>query len=134
MNLPPVVRYIILCEDARFEGDDVKRLNIHGLTLRLRSDSGNFPARFPQLCTFLVFANGRGKGTGAVTCIHDDTDLVCWRTPPQTLKFFANPLGLRGAYFRVTNPIFPEPGAYTIEFRYNGVVLASQSLIVEGKR
>jgi hypothetical protein len=134
MNEAPVVKYMILCEDARLEEPPPRRLNIYGLMFRLRSEAGTFPVRCPKICALLVLRNGRGTGTGVVSAVHDDTGIVCWRSKPQTLDFGADPLEFRGAYFRGENAIFPAPGAYTLEFRYNGVVLATQSLDVLGSR
>lgn len=132
MNEPPLVRYMIVCEDARLEGQNARRLNIYGLLLRWRSPTSTFPQICPQLCIFLVLSNGRGTGTGVISAIHEETGLVCWRAT-QTLRFGNDPLAFRGAYFRVKNAIFPVPGAYTLEFRYNDAVLAAQTLKVEGR-
>jgi hypothetical protein len=125
---------MVLCEDARLEGPPPRRLNVYGLMLRLRSDAGVFPVRLPMVCAFLALRNGRGTGTGMVSAVHDDTGRVVWNSAPQEFNFGTDPLEFRGAYFRVRNAIFPAAGAYTFEFRYNSVVLASQSLIVVGSQ
>src|SRR5262249_23047381 len=134
MNEPPVVQYMILCEDARFEGPPPGRLNVYALTFRLNSRGGIFPRHFPNLCAFLLLRNGRGTGIGQVVGVHEDTGRVVCRSAPQNLNLGTDPLEFRGAFFRMKNIVLPAKGAYTFEFRYNGVVLATQSLIVRGSQ
>jgi hypothetical protein len=132
MNEPPVVHYMILCEDALFEGPGPKRLNLYGLILRLNAGGGHFPMCFPKLCAFLALRNGRGTGSGQVLGVHNDTGMIVCRSTPRTFDFGNNPLEFRGGFFRMNNTVFPAAGAYTVEFRYNGIVLAAQSFDVLG--
>ncbi|HEY1378447.1 MAG TPA: hypothetical protein VGF55_16735 [Gemmataceae bacterium] len=132
MNEPPVVQYMILCKDVRLEGPRPKRLNLYGLMIGLTSASNAFPAPFPDFCVFLALRNGRGPGTGDVSAIYEDTGEVCWNSGPHSLNFSSDPLEFRTLAIRVTNAVFPAAGAYMFEFRYNGTVLATQSLIVTG--
>ena len=131
MNEAPVVQHMILCEDARFEGEP-KQLNLYGLTLRLNSRGRPFPKRLPRLCVFLVLRNGRGKGVGHVSGFWEDTGKIVCRSAPRRFDLGNDPLKLRSAYFMLNNTVIPAPGAYTFEFRYNGVMLATQSLDVLG--
>ncbi len=132
MNEAPVVQYMILCKDVRVEGPKPKRLNIYGLMMHLRSPNGAFPAHFPEFFVFLALRNGRGPGVGMISAIHEDNGEVIWNSGPQPLKFSSDPLQTRTLFIRVTNAEFPAAGAYSFEFRYNGIVLALQSLIVAG--
>jgi hypothetical protein len=134
MNEPPVAQYMILCEDARFEGDGPGRLNLYGVILRLSARGAAFPMHFPNLCAVLALRNGRGTGTGQVQGVHADTGLVVCRSAPRRFDFGNNPLQFRGAFFRMKNTVFPAAGAYTVEFRYDGILLATQSFdVVEGR-
>lgn len=132
MNEAPIVQYMILCEDARFEGPHPGSLNIRAVTYRLRSRSGKFPKRFPSLCALLILRNGRGSGTGQVIGVHEDTGRIICRSEPEKLNLGADPLEFRVTFFRFKDLVVPAVGAYTFEFRYNGVVVATQSLIVRG--
>jgi hypothetical protein len=100
MNLPPIVKYMILCEDARLEGAPPGSLNIRALTYRLISRSGTFPAYLPDLCALLILRNGRGAGTGQVVGVHEDTGRTICRSAPQKLHLGTDPLGFKIAFFR----------------------------------
>jgi hypothetical protein len=132
MTEPPIVQYMILCKDVRLEGPRPKRLNLYGLMMGLTSATDVFPAHFPEFCIFLVLRNGRGPGTGEVSAVDEDTGDVCWHSGPHPLNFSSDPLEYRTLAIRVANAVFPAAGAYSFEFRYNGTVLATQSLIVTG--
>ena len=132
MNEAPLVQYMILCKDVRLEGPRPKRLNLYGLMMGLTSPSDAFPAHFPEFCIFLVLRNGRGPGVGVVSAIYEDTGEVSWISGPHPLNFSSNPLEFRTLSIRVTNVVFQAAGAYSFEFRYNGAVLATQSLTVTG--
>ena len=78
--------------------------------------------------------NGHGPGSGSIACVNEETSRTCWVSTEQTYQLRNDPLSFRATYFRVRNCVFPTAGVYNIEFRYNGVALAAQSLLVEGKR
>jgi hypothetical protein len=128
----PLVHYMILCKDVRLEGPPPRRLNLYGLMTGLTSANDAFPANFPDFCVFLVLRNGRGPGEGQLSAIYDDTGEVPWTSGPYPLSFRSDPLEFRTLAIRVRNAVFPAAGAYSFEFRYNGLVLATQSLIVTG--
>jgi hypothetical protein len=134
VNLPPVVKYMVLCEDARLEGPPPGQLNIEALTYRLKSGSGRFPSYIPKLCALVVLSNGRGQGIGEVIGIHEDADRTFYRSGPQELDLGDDPLEFRVAFFHMKNVVIPAAGAYTFEFRYNGEVLATQALVVRSGR
>jgi hypothetical protein len=132
MNEAPVVQYMILCEDARFEGPLPGQLNIYGLMLRQRSNVSVFPVRLPTLCAFVTMRNGRGIGIAKVTATHEDTGLICWASSVRQFDFGYDPLEFRGAYFRGKNVVIPAPGVFRFEFWYNGILVATQTLDVLG--
>jgi hypothetical protein len=123
---------MILCKDVRLEGAAPKQLNIYGLMMGLYSAVNVFPAHFPDFCIFLALRNGRGAGVGEVSAINEDTGEVSWHSGPHPLNFSSDPLETRTLSIRVKKAVFPAAGAYSFEFRYNGVVLATQSLVVTG--
>jgi hypothetical protein len=133
MNEAPVVQYMILCNDVRIEGSNPKRLNVYGLMTQLESPGGAFPAPVPEFCVLLALRNGRGHGSATLSALNEDTGSACWNSVTLPINFGPNPLETRWLSFRVSDVTFPNAGVYAVEFRYNGAVLASQSLIVTGK-
>jgi hypothetical protein len=132
MNEAPVVQYMILCQDVRLEGPKPRRLNVYGLMTHLRSPNGVFPAPVPEFCVLLALRNGRGSGVIVISAASEDTGAVCWQSAPQPINFGPDPLETRWVYLRIRRAVFPSAGVYSFDFRYNGIGLASQSLIVEG--
>lgn len=133
-DIAPVVRTMIICNDARFAADSRHVFDIDGLTLRLRVP-GEFPYKCPKLCVLLAVRGGRGTATGRLSVEYEETGARVWQTEPQSYTFGDDPLAFQGVYFRMRNAPFPLPGVYVFKFWYNdSVVLAEQSLIVEGRR
>jgi hypothetical protein len=133
MNEAPVVNYMILCEGAQLEGIP-ERLNVYGLTAQLAAPGGTFPAFMPLLCAVLVLRNGRGTGFGQVLGMHAETGVAICRAGPRRLNFGRDPLRAFVERFRMRMVRFPAAGAYRFEFRYDNVVLATQSFdVVEGR-
>ena len=92
MNEAPVVKYMILCEDARPEGSP-ERLNVYGLTPQLAAPGDAFPVFMPTLCAVVVLRNGRGTGMGQVLGMHANTGVAICRLPPRRINFGRDPLG-----------------------------------------
>ena len=133
MNEAPIVKYMIMCEDARLEGVP-KRLNIYGLTVQLSAPDGTFPVYMPTLYAVLALRNGRGAGMGRVVGMHAENSIVICRSAARRLNFGHDPLQVQVAPFRMRMVRFPAAGAYQFEFRYDDIVLATQSFdIVGGK-
>ncbi len=132
MNEAPVVQYMILCQDVRLEGPKPRRMNVYGLMTHLGSPTGAFPARIPEFCVLLALRNGRGTGVAVVAAVSEDTGTACWSSAPMRINFGTDPLETRWLSFRVNNVTFPHAGVYSTEFRYDGGMLASQSLVVTG--
>jgi hypothetical protein len=132
MNEVPVVRQFVLCDYVAPDPDNPRKINAFGLTVRVRSLDGRFPTLCEQLSTYLALSNGRGRGVGQVVAVRVETGEVCWATAPQPIDFGTNPLAIHAFSFRMRNCVFPAPGPYAIEFRYNGVAIADQTLIVGG--
>lgn len=130
MNEPPVVRQFVLCDEVRLNPNNPRKINAYGLTVRLRSVDGRFPLVCRQLCTYIALSNGRGRGVGQVVAVEVDTGKVCWATSSQSIDLGVNPLAIHAFNFRMRNCVFPAPGAYAIQFRYNGHEVAEQTLIV----
>lgn len=132
MNESPLVQYMILCKDVRLEGPSPKRMNVYGLMTHVQSPIGAFPAHIAEFCILMALRNGRGPGTAMISAVNEDTGETCWNSVPMRINFGADPLETRWLSFRMKEVTFPNAGVYSVEFRYNDIVLASQALIVTG--
>jgi hypothetical protein len=72
MSIPPVVRYMLLCDDYEISPSPGRRLSIHGLLTGLRAVDP-FPVRYRGFCAVLVLVDGRGTGEGQVACVVEET-------------------------------------------------------------
>ena len=80
---------------------------------------------------FLRLANGRGRGEGRIVFVDYDTGRAFAASRPQQYDFGQDPLHTYGSVFTILDCKFSHPGYYLVEFRYNGVILAEQPLLVE---
>jgi Family of unknown function (DUF6941) len=134
MNEAPIVRQMLLCDEVSADPENPRRINAYGLMIRLVSRDGQFPLLCERFCTYLTVANGRGQGIGQVVAVRVETGEIAWASKSHKMSFGANPLTTHAYSFQMQNCVFPAPGPYAIEFRYNGIAIAEQTLIVEGPR
>lgn len=129
MDVPPLVRHMLLCHDVRQAGENWRSLDILGLTSAIFPEEGStYPLKHSQLCVFLQLAGGRGVGKAQIVAVFADTDDVVWTVPARDVVFGSDPLPVTALVFRVRDCVFPAPGLYWIQFRYNGQVLAEEPL------
>ena len=126
---PPLVRYMIICDDAVVDPRRPQKPVIVGLTCRVNS-SGQppYPTRLERLTVFLVLTNGHGEGTGWIRIIFEETEELIFETSHRSMQFGNDPLRLAGIKFQIMECPFPKPGVYRIEFWYNNECLAHQTL------
>jgi hypothetical protein len=61
MNVTPVVRYMILCDDWGFDPAHPDRANIFGLLHDIDSlEDPPYPFIYQEMCVFLALTGGRG--------------------------------------------------------------------------
>jgi hypothetical protein len=132
VNLAPIVRLMLLCDHVGADADNPRRINAYGLMIRLRSLDGHFPILCSQFCTYLALSNGRGRGFGQVVAVRVENGEIVWNSRAHLMDFGTDPLLMHGFSFQMQNCEFTALGPYAIEFRYNGVAIAEQTLIVEG--
>ncbi|MBX9580971.1 MAG: hypothetical protein K2X87_11740 [Gemmataceae bacterium] len=118
MNLPPIVRNMIVCNDWRPDPAGGLLVNVMGLLTNLRP--ATYPLRHPELCVLLAVVGGRGEGTAQVVCENDDTGRQAFASNPHRITFGSDPLEVVGIPFRLRACPFPTPGLYSIQFWYNG--------------
>jgi hypothetical protein len=74
-------------------------------------------------------ANGRGKGRCAVRIVYPDTGLLVQETG-RDQTFGQSPLVLRNLFFPLVGCVFPRPGLYLVQFRFEKALLAQEPLLV----
>src|SRR5262245_31104700 len=117
MAVNPVARYMILCDDFEVDAADSRRINIYGLlSTVLTQQEGHFPYLLPQFSVLLTLTGGRGRGTGQIACVLEETGQQIFMTPNRPIKFPNDPLQVVGLGFRLENCLFPRAGTYLVQF------------------
>lgn len=131
MAVHPIVRYMIICEDWHPDPGNAHRLSVEGLLLHIRSlEAPPYPLLYPEFCILLLLTDGRGQALAEIRCVFEAPNAVIFRTPARTVVLGSNPLAVTGAVLRIRDCIFPAAGFYRVEFWYDGVKLAEQSLLL----
>lgn len=130
--IPPVVQYMILCDDVLPDPQRPGKLMIVGLTTLLRWPEGStIPLRLEKLVVLLILSDGRGTGTAEIVCINEETGKQLFGSGARPLSFEGKDPSLPyGVTFKVLNCRFPDPGVYSVQFHFDGQVLSKQTIIV----
>jgi hypothetical protein len=131
ISIEPVVRHMLLCDRAMSDPENPHRIDVFGLAnlIVVRPDAV-FPFIQPQISVYLELAGGRGRGAGRIVVVQADTEQAVFGSQFHSLDFGTNPLAIVARVFRILDCVFPRPGLYWVEFRYNGKVIAQQPLEV----
>src|SRR5436190_20892517 len=122
MAVPPVVRYMLLCDDWKVDPANNRRITVVGLMTNLRPlDSFQYPVVCPELCVLLLLTEARGQGEGKITCVFEETGEVIFETQKRVIRFENDLLDVVGVPFRIHNCRFPHPGVYSVQFWYDGL-------------
>lgn len=131
VSIEPVVRTMVLCERVLIDPENPQRIDLHGfVSVVVVAADALFPVVVPQLSVFLLLTSGRGTGRGQIVVVNDETSTPCFGTRAIDINLGNDPLRVIGQTFHILNCPFPSPGLYSVEFRYNGRMLASQNLDV----
>ncbi len=127
--IPPVVRHVILCDDV--QQTPTGKHNVMGFCTSIRSEAEPpYPHRHPLLCVYVLMTNGRGTGSSRFVIRDATSEEEIARTPSRPLNFPRDPLQIHGVAHRILDCPFPEPGLYYVEFEVDGVVIASEPLLL----
>lgn len=130
IDIDPIVRHMIVCEDVQPSMDSPEKMNVLGLVHTIRSqEEPPYPLLHPGLCVYLQLTC-RGSGDARIVAVQADTDQPIFATPIHTLHFGTDPLAVLGVVFRIRGCPFPEAGLYWIQFRYNNSIIAQQPLLL----
>lgn len=134
MNGPlPIVRYMIACEDIRINPDDPRKVTLVNVVSTIRSrEQPAYPLLFRELCIFVQLTECHGGGEVDLQIVHEESDQTAYPGPDQPWKVQLpnDPLEAIGLPFRIRNILFPLSGPYSIQFWYNRILLAHQSLLL----
>jgi len=118
---PPVVRYMIVCDEVLKDERRQGKLMVVGLTTLVRWPTGETtPVRLERLVVLLILTDGHGTGMGQIVCINEETGLPVFHSAQQPIPFEGkNPSGHYGVTFTLLNCRFPAPAGqtYTLPIR-----------------
>ena len=131
MSVPPIVRYMLICENVEVTSISPPRLNVEGLLTSIHvQDLPPFPARVRRLTVLLTMTEGRGRGIGQIVCRHEESDQKAFTSSRREIQFGKDPLAITSVVFRLEDCPFREAGMYLFQFWYNDLKLAEQPLRV----
>lgn len=130
-SIPPVVRHLIVCDDVTQAGAPAPNLTVKGLIHAIRLKPGvGFPFRHPGLTVFVQFSGGVGTGLVQVAVVTADDETAVYESDPTPLTHPTDRHQVGGVVFRVLDCVFPRPGLYWVEFRYDGLLVQREPVIV----
>ncbi len=120
MLVPPIVRYMILCNDWETDVKNQNRINIFGLLSHIFPvDTPAYPLVQRKICVFLALTEVRGVGKVRIKCVFEETGQLAFQTAEMEIRGGADPLAIEAVSFRILGCTFPIPGMYSIQFWYN---------------
>ena len=128
--LLPIVRHMLLCDEVQQSTSNAQKVNVLGLlnTIYVDHDS-RFPVGF-GCCVYVVLTEVRGPGTAQVAIRAAESEMLCYLGTPHRIEFRSDPLRVYGMTIRITHSRIPASGLFWVEFRYNGVVLSREPILV----
>ncbi len=131
-GLLPVVRHIIVCEDIVVDPGPPRHVSLINLLGTIRSLSQPpFPLRYPEFCVYVQLTECRGDGDVRLQIEEADTNTSIFKTLTRTVSLGNDPLKKHGLPFRIRDLLFPSAGLYLVEFWYNDIKLAEETLLLE---
>lgn len=121
--MTPIIRYMLLCDDARVDPDKPGCTHIDCLMSNIVSlETPPFPLVREMVCVYLVLTACHGSGIAQIRVAYSDTEPeeLLFGSQPHTLDFAGqSPLDLLGVTFRIETCRFPRAGRYSVQFWYN---------------
>src|SRR5947209_979407 len=110
-SVTPFVRHMLLCEDARPNPANPRKINVYSLITEIGPTAAG--AGYPLRLTFSVYlalTGGRGCGGVQIAVLTADTGQPVYVGRRHTIRFGADPLRVKGVHIRITSCTFPGPG------------------------
>ena len=130
--MKPSVLHFILCDDARPDPHNLHKINVYGITMKIRSGRGPaVPIAHPLLSAFAVLRGGRGIGEFLIRIVQEDTGLVIYQSKKlHRVQFVGSLSEVKAFVMRLPSCRFPHEGVYWVELVLSGEELARQPLRV----
>ncbi len=126
--MEPIIRQMILCEDARIRPGAKGKFDVFGLMNRATAKAFPFNLTFS---VYLCLTDCRGSGRGRIVLKKVADEEFIYVGEPHRLEFGNDPLALQPFLFRVFSFPVPTRGLYSVDFEYNDVKLESCLILVE---
>lgn len=130
--MTPMVRYFIACDGVHVDPARPDCIQVDCLLNSIRSlEDPPYPLLRESICVLLVLTACHGRGTGQVRVSFADAhpEQPVFGSRPQPLDFSGrSPLESLGVSFVLRDCPFPRAGRYSVEFWYNGNLIAEQPL------
>jgi hypothetical protein len=132
ISVAPHARYMIVCDEVLTDPQRPGKLMIVGLTSLVDWPAdGATPLQLEKLVVLLILTDGRGVGTGQIICRNEISGQPVFGSPPARISFEGKgPIGHYAVTFKLLDCRFQEPGAYVVQFLFNGTLVQEQPLTV----
>jgi hypothetical protein len=132
MAIPlPVVRHLLLCRDVQSDAQEPYQLDVMGFTGRLRVPANaTGQVAVARLCALAMLTEVRHAGLVQIGLFLADTGKVAYLGRQHRVVAGSSPLALLPVLIRLPSFFLPHAGLYMVEFRYNGIGIAQEPLIV----
>ena len=110
LDVDPIVRHMLLCEDVQVNKANRNKLNLFGFTSTLRPLIEGGDARIVSLCVFLQLTELYRGGIGQVIVREDESEVKIYSGQTHSLQQTANPLMLASVVVRVGPHRVSAPG------------------------
>jgi hypothetical protein len=130
--MTPIVLHFIPCDDVSYGPGNLHRINVYGLTTKIRSEqTPSFPLHQILLTALIIFQGGHGVDEFVVRIKHKATGRIVTRSNrPRRVQFVGDPDEITGAVIRIRDCTFPTEGLYWIELVLGGQMIARQPVRV----
>jgi hypothetical protein len=113
LDVTPVVRHMLLCEDVQPRGNNSGKLDLLGLTSIIRpTGASSGPRRVILLGVFLQVIELHGNGFGQIFVSDADATEDVYAGARHRIARAASPLMLTPLFFRIGPVDFPQPGLF----------------------
>jgi hypothetical protein len=123
---------MLLCDEVVVDPARPNKLTIIGLTSHINWPPGLATAlHLGKLVVLLILSDGHGEGTGRIEVQEELTGARVFGSAPQHISFIGkDPSRHYGVIFRMLDCRIPAPGAYVVQFMFEGERISEQTLIV----
>jgi hypothetical protein len=130
--IPPIPRYMIVCDEVLTDNSRPGKLLIVGLTTLVAWPSGTkAPLHLEKLVVLLILTDGRGNGMCRILCLDDESKLPVFGSSAKPISFEGQtPIGHYGVTFNLVDCRFPRVGVYIVQFLFDDLVVCEQLITV----